>query len=51
VVSLALLGYQAVSDIQVFKLAALLLGLGLVLYFINVFAKRGLDREPPQARE
>jgi len=51
VVSLSLLGYQAVSDISVFGLAALLLGLGLVLYFINVFAKRSLDREPPQARE
>jgi APA family basic amino acid/polyamine antiporter len=50
-VSLALLGYQAVSDITVFGLAALLLGLGLVLYLINVFAKRSLDREPPQARE
>ena len=51
VVSLSLLGYQAVSDIKVFGLAAVLLGLGLVLYVVNVFAKRSLDREPPQARE
>ncbi|HEX2742256.1 MAG TPA: APC family permease, partial [Rubrobacter sp.] len=50
-VSLALLGYQAVSDISVFGLAALLLGIGLVLYVVNVFAKRSLDREPPQASE
>jgi basic amino acid/polyamine antiporter, APA family len=51
VVSLALLGYQAVSDITVFGLAALLLVLGLVLYGINVFAKRSMDRELPQAGE
>ena len=50
-VSLALLGYQAVSDISVFGLATLLLGIGLVLYVVNVFAKRSLDREPPQASE
>ena len=51
VVSLALLGYQAVSDITVFGLAALLLVLGLVLYGINVFAKRSMDSELPQAGE
>jgi amino acid transporter len=51
VVSSSLLAYQAVSDLAVFGLAALLLGLGLVLYVVNVFAKRSLDREPPQARE
>lgn len=50
-VSVALLIYTAVSDISVFYLAALLLGIGLVLYGVNVLVKRSVDREPPQARE
>jgi amino acid transporter len=51
VVSASLLIYTAIDDWTILRLAALLLGLGLVLYFVNVFAKRRLDREPPQARE
>ena len=47
-VSGALLIYTAVTDIAVFGLAALLIGLGVVLYVINVFAKRSLDRESPR---
>ena len=50
VVSGALLIYTAISNFQVFGLALLLIGVGIVLYVINVFAKRGLDREPPQSR-
>ena len=50
VVSVALLIYTAVSDISIFFLAALLLGIGLVLYAVNFLVKRSVDREPPQAR-
>jgi len=50
VVSVALLIYTAVSDISIFYLAALLLGIGLVLYGVNFLARRSVDREPPQAR-
>jgi APA family basic amino acid/polyamine antiporter len=50
VVASALLIYQAVSDISVFGLAAALLVLGVVLYGVNLLAKRSLDRETPQAR-
>nr|MBA2511365.1 APC family permease [Rubrobacteraceae bacterium] len=49
VVSSALLIYAAISDIQVFGLAALLIGIGVVLYVVNVFAKRSLDHENPEA--
>jgi basic amino acid/polyamine antiporter, APA family len=49
-VSVALLIYTAVNDISIFYLAALLLGIGLVLYAVNFLAKRSVDREPPQAR-
>jgi APA family basic amino acid/polyamine antiporter len=49
VISAALLIYAAVDDYTVFGLAGLLLILGLILYVINIFAKRGLDREPPHA--
>lgn len=48
VVSGALLVYTAISDIKVFGLAALLIGVGVVLYAVNVFAKRSLDRESPR---
>jgi basic amino acid/polyamine antiporter, APA family len=51
VVSLALLDYQAVIDVSVFGFAALLLVLGLVLYGINVLAKKSLDRQAPQVSE
>ena len=47
-VSGALLIYTAINDLQVFGLAALLIGIGVVLYVINVFVKRGLDREGPR---
>ena len=45
VVAAGLLIYQAVSDISVFKLAALLLLLGAILYGVNLLVKRSLDRE------
>ena len=48
VVSAALLIYTAIDDFRVFRLAALLIGIGVVLYVINVFAKRGLDTEGPR---
>jgi amino acid transporter len=48
-VSAALLIYTAISDIKVFGLAALLIGVGVVLYGVNVFAKRSLDRENPES--
>jgi hypothetical protein len=48
-VSGALLIYTAISDIRVFGLAALLIGGGVVLYLINLFAKRSLDREDPES--
>ena len=44
IVSASLLIYTAIGDIQIFALAALLLGLGVILYVINIFAKRGLER-------
>jgi amino acid transporter len=47
VISGALLIYTAISDIEVFGLAGLLVGLGVVLYVVNVFVKRGLDRRQP----
>jgi hypothetical protein len=49
VVAAVLLIYQAVSDINVFKLAAAFLLLGVVLYGVNVLVKRSLDREAPEA--
>jgi O-antigen/teichoic acid export membrane protein len=48
VVAAALLVYQAVSDITVFGLAAAFLVLGIVLYSVNLLAKRSLDPEPPE---
>src|SRR5918994_7529497 len=44
VVALALLIYQAVSDPTVFGLAALLLVVGVILYGVDLVAKRSLDR-------
>ena len=49
-IAAALLIYQAASDITVFGLAAVLLAVGVVLYGVNLLAKRSLDRESPQAR-
>jgi APA family basic amino acid/polyamine antiporter len=49
VVAAVLLIYQAFSDITVFGLAAALLAVGVVLYGVNVLAKRSLDREPQQS--
>jgi amino acid transporter len=51
VVSASLLIYTAIDDWTVFGLAGLLLGIGLVLYGVNILVKRSLDREPPQAQE
>jgi basic amino acid/polyamine antiporter, APA family len=51
VVSMSLLIYSALDDWTVFGLAGLLLGIGLILYGVNVLAKRSLDRESPQAGE
>jgi APA family basic amino acid/polyamine antiporter len=51
VVASALLIYQAVSDVTVFGLAAVLLVIGAVLYGVNVLVKRSLDRDLPPARE
>ena len=45
VVAAGLLTYQAVSDVSVFRLAALLLLLGAILYGVNLLVKRSLDRE------
>ena len=50
VVASALLVYQAVSDITVFGLAAVLLAIGALLYGVNVLAKRSLDRDLPETR-
>jgi len=50
IVAAVLLIYQAVTDITVFGLAAALLAIGVVLYGVNLLAKRSLDRESPQAR-
>lgn len=43
-VSVALLAYTAVDDISVFGLAALLLGVGLALWVVNVLLMRRVDR-------
>src|SRR5215204_5090968 len=51
VVSASLLIYTAINDWTVFGLAGLMLGIGLLLYGVNVLVKRSLDREPPQAQE
>jgi basic amino acid/polyamine antiporter, APA family len=51
IVSASLLIYTAIDDWTVFGLAGLLLGIGLVLYGVNVLVKRSLDRQPPQAGE
>ena len=50
-VSAGLLVYSAIDDWTVFGLAGLLLGIGVVLYGVNVLVKRSLDRETPQATE
>ena len=50
-VSASLLIYTAITDLSVFGLAALLLGIGLVLYGVNVVVKRSLDHEAPQGGE
>lgn len=50
-ISYGLLVYQAITDISVFGLAALLLLVGVALYGVNLLAKRGADRENPQARD
>ena len=50
-VSASLLIYTAIDDWTVFGLAGLLLGIGVVLYGVNVLVKRSLDRETPQATE
>src|SRR5215218_2846083 len=51
VISASLLIYTAIDDWTVFGLAGLLLGIGVILYGVNVLAKRTLDRESPQAGE
>src|SRR5215212_10093256 len=51
VVSASLLIYAAIDDWTVFGLAGLLLGIGLVLYGVNVLVKRSQDRESPQGGE
>src|SRR5215207_4844166 len=51
VVSAALLIYTAINDWTIFGLAALLLGIGLILYAVNFLVKRSVDRETPQAGE
>jgi basic amino acid/polyamine antiporter, APA family len=50
IVAAVLLIYQAYTDITVFGLAAALLAIGVVLYGVNLLAKRSLDRGSPQAR-
>jgi hypothetical protein len=50
-VSAGLLVYSAIDDWSVFGLAVLMLGIGVVLYGVNVLAKRSLDRETPQATD
>jgi len=45
VVIIALLTQQ---EAEIFLRAGILLAVGVVLYFVNYFAKRGLDREGPQ---
>src|ERR687898_772698 len=46
-VSASLLVYTAIDDWTVFGLAGLLLGIGVVLYGVNVLVKRSLDQESP----
>ena len=46
-VSASLLIYTAIDDWTVFGLAGLLLGIGVVLYGVNVLVKRSLDQETP----
>jgi amino acid transporter len=48
-VSASLLIYSAIDDWTVFGLAGLMLGIGVVLYGVNVLVKRSLDRETPGA--
>jgi amino acid transporter len=48
VVALALLIYQAASDITVFALAGILLLGAVVLWGVNVLVKRRLDRQAPE---
>jgi basic amino acid/polyamine antiporter, APA family len=48
-VSAGLLVYSAIDDWTVFGLAGLMLGIGVVLYGVNILAKRSLDRETPGA--
>lgn len=50
VIAAGLLIYQAVSDVTVFGLAAVLLVVGVVLYGVNLLVKRSLDQESPEAR-
>ncbi len=50
-VSASLLIYTAIDDWTVFGLAGLLLGIGVVLYGVNVLVKRSLDRDTPGASE
>ena len=50
-VSASLLIYTAIDDWTVFGLAGLLLGIGVVLYAVNVLVKRSLDRDTPGASE
>ena len=51
VVSAALLIYSALDDWTVFGLAGLLLGIGVILYGVNVLVKRSLERDTPEATE
>jgi APA family basic amino acid/polyamine antiporter len=50
-VAAGLLIYTAIDDWTVFGLAALLLGIGIILYGVNFLAKRSLDHEAPQGGE
>ena len=50
-VSASLLIYTAIDDWTVFGLAGLLLGIGVVLYGVNVLVKRSLDRDTPRGHE
>jgi APA family basic amino acid/polyamine antiporter len=49
-VSAGLLIYSAKDDRTVFGLAGLLLGIGVLLYGVNVLVKRSLDRETLRPR-
>jgi APA family basic amino acid/polyamine antiporter len=50
-VSAGLLVYSAIDYWTVFGLAGLLLGIGVVLYGVNVLVKRSLDPDTPEATE